>query len=155
MKHINGITFAAATDNDLETLVAIRIEAMRESLQRIGRYDPIRARERFSNSFSPEHTQFVIVSNERVGFLVVKAHTDYLLLDHLYIKPHWQNQGIGAATLKHVFSEADRIKLPVRVGALRDSDSNRFYLRHGFRLVESTEFDNYYMRPFAANETSS
>lgn len=152
MKHINGITFAAATDNDLETLVAIRIEAMRESLQRIGRYDPIRARERFSNSFSPEHTQFVIVSNERVGFLVVKAHTDYLLLDHLYIKPHWQNQGIGAAVLTQVFSEAEKLHLPVRVGALRDSDSNRFYLRRGFRLVESTEFDNYYIRPFKADE---
>lgn len=152
MEHAPSITFAAVTDNDLETLIAIRIEAMRESLQRIGRYDPIRARERFSNSFSPEHTQFVIVRNERVGFVVTKPQTDALLLDHLYIKPAFQNQGIGAAVLTQVFSEAEKLHLPVRVGALRDSDSNRFYLRHGFRLVESTEFDNYYIRPFKADE---
>jgi len=34
----------------------------------------------------------------------------------------------------------------MRVGALRDSDSNRFYARHGFQLVERGEFDNYYVR---------
>ncbi|WP_081012134.1 GNAT family acetyltransferase, partial [Pseudomonas syringae group genomosp. 3] len=32
---------------------------------------------------------------------------------------------------------------------LKESDSNRFYLRHGFQLVESGEFDNYYVRPNA------
>ena len=36
---------------------------------------------------------------------------------------------------------------PTKVGALRESDSNRFYQRHGFRLVEQGEFDNYYLRP--------
>ena len=155
MQFANQISFEPVTDDDLESLITIRIEAMRESLERIGRFDPIRARERFINSFSPEHTQFVIVSNERVGFLVTKPHAEYLLLDHLYIKPPWQNRGIGAAVIAYVFSEAEKLKLPVRVGALRDSDSNRFYLRHGFRLTESTEFDNYYIRPFVANETSS
>ena len=54
--------------------------------------------------------------------------------------------GIGAAVLARVVAEADAQGLPVRVGALRGSDSNRFYLRHGFRLVEQGEFDNYYIR---------
>jgi hypothetical protein len=36
--------------------------------------------------------------------------------------------------------------LPIRVGALRESDSNRFYTRHGFVLVEQGEFDNFYIR---------
>ena len=153
MKHAASISFAPVSDNDLDTLVAIRIEAMRESLERIGRFDPARARERFSSSFSPEHTQYIVVNNERVGFLVMKPQADFLLLDHLYIKPANQDQGIGTAVMNHVFSEADKLKLPVRVGALRDSDSNRFYLRHGFNLMESTEFDNYYIRPFNIDET--
>ncbi|AVB28628.1 GNAT family acetyltransferase [Pseudomonas syringae pv. syringae] len=33
------------------------------------------------------------------------------------------------------------------MSALKESDSNRFYVRHGFQLVESGEFDNYYLRP--------
>jgi len=36
--------------------------------------------------------------------------------------------------------------MTLRVGALRESASNRFYTRHGFQFVESTEFDNYYVR---------
>ncbi|RMN79860.1 hypothetical protein ALQ56_05513, partial [Pseudomonas syringae pv. papulans] len=41
------ITLVTVQPEDFETLVAIRIEAMRESLERVGRFDPVRARERF------------------------------------------------------------------------------------------------------------
>ncbi len=141
------ITFAAAQASDFEALVALRIQAMRESLERIGRFDPVRARERFRSGFSPEHTRHIMIGGERVGFVVVKPQGDALLLDHLYVRPGSQGRGIGAAVLAHVFAEADASALQVRVGALRDSDSNRFYARHGFQLVEPGEFDNYYVRP--------
>jgi len=45
-----------------------------------------------------------------------------------------------------VFAEAVALSLPVKVGALRGSDANRFYARHGFQLIEHGEFDNYYLR---------
>lgn len=77
---------------------------------------------------------------------MIKPQGDTLLLDHLYVQPCSQGRGIGSAVLAHVFTEADASRLPMRVGALRDSDSNRFYARHGFQLVERGEFDNYYVR---------
>ncbi len=46
--------------------------------------------------------------------------------------------------LAHVFAEAVRQNLPVRVGALKGSRSNAFYIAHGFRLVDSTDWDNHY-----------
>jgi GNAT superfamily N-acetyltransferase len=141
------ITFSAAKPSDFEALVALRIEAMRESLERIGRFNPVRARERFRSSFSPDHTRHIEFNGERVGFLVVKPEVDALLLDHLYIQPDSQGKGIGGSVLALVFAEADSTALPIRVGALRQSESNRFYARHGFHLVEQAEFDNYYIRP--------
>ena len=45
--HHVPVVFVAAEPSDFESLVALRIEAMRESLERIGRFDPVRARERF------------------------------------------------------------------------------------------------------------
>jgi GNAT superfamily N-acetyltransferase len=141
------ITLSAATAADAEALVALRVEAMRESLQRIGRFDPVRARERFLSGFSPEHTRHVAVNGSRVGFVVVRPYEQGLLLDHLYVHPDQQDKGIGAAVLAQVFAEADTSGLQLRVGALRDSDSNRFYARHGFVQVERGEFDNYYVRP--------
>jgi ribosomal protein S18 acetylase RimI-like enzyme len=140
------VGLVAVSAGDVEALVALRIAAMRESLKRIGRFDPVRARERFVAGFSAAHTRHIEAGGERVGFVVVKPHGDALLLDHLYIAPGAQGRGIGAAVLAQVFAEANARSLPLRVGALRESDANRFYLRHGFRLVARTEFDNHYLR---------
>ncbi len=141
------VTFAPAQPDDFEALLALRIEAMRESLERAGRFDPVRARERFRSGYEALHTRHIEVDGRRVGFVVVKPDADGLLLDHLYIHPHAQGQGIGAAVLAQVFEAADARALPVRVGALRGSRSNDFYVRHGFQRVEQAEFDNYYVRP--------
>lgn len=145
------VEFRNTEAGDAEALVALRILAMRESLERIGRFDPARARERFLSGFSPEHTRHILVGGERAGFVVVKPDGEALLLDHLYIDPRFQNRGIGAAVLATVFAEADARRLPLKVGALRGSDSNRFYLRHGFELVKEDEWDNYYVRPAPAD----
>ena len=150
-----SVTFALAQISDFEELVALRIEAMRESLERIGRFDPVRARERFSAGFSPQHTRHILLGGERVGFVVVKPQGDALLLDHLYINPDAQGRGIGSAVLARVFVEADAEAQQLRVGALRDSDANRFYVRHGFQLVEQGEYDNYYVRPRQATLASN
>ena len=142
-----AITFSATARGDLESLIALRIEAMRESLERIGRFDPVRARERFLVGYSLEHTRHIELNGKRVGFFVVKKEADTMLLEHLYVRPSFQGNGIGSLVLAQIFTEADSKALTVRVGALRQSASNRFYMRHGFQLIEQAEFDNYYIRP--------
>jgi len=141
------VVLCAASNNDLEDLVAIRLEAMRESLERIGRFNPIRARERFLGGFDANSTRRIEVSSNLVGFVVIKDLQGELLLDHLYVIPSAQGAGIGSEVLTQIFREADEIGRPIKVGALKESASNRFYTRHGFVFVESGEFDNYYVRP--------
>lgn len=148
-----SVTLVVTQPSDFEALVALRIEAMRESLERIGRFDPVRARERFREGFSATFTRHIEVSGQRVGFVVVKPDYDGWLLDHLYIKPNAQGVGIGSVVLRHIFMEADSAAMTLRVGALRESASNRFYTRHGFQFVESSEFDNYYVRSPQDNHT--
>lgn len=135
-----------AASADAEALVLLRIEAMRESLERAGRFDAGRARQRFLSTFSPEHTWHIVHGGQRVGFFVLRPYQGELLLDHLYIAPAHQRQGLGAAVLAEVFKRADAAARPVRVGALRGSDSNRFYQRHGFAEIEQAEWDIYYLR---------
>lgn len=140
------VSLVPAQQSDLDDLVAIRIEAMRESLERVGRFDPVRARERFVSGFEAQYTRCIEVSGNRVGFVVVKHHPDALLLDHLYVMPGAQGSGIGSEVLTQIFKEADAAALPIKVGALKESASNRFYIRHGFTFIESSEFDNSYVR---------
>jgi GNAT superfamily N-acetyltransferase len=106
----SNVTFRPASTEDAEALVALRIEAMRESLERIGRFDPSRARERFLAGFSPEHTHHVLLDGERVGFFVLKpSESAGLLLDHLYVHPRHQGKGVGASVLAQVFVQADAL----------------------------------------------
>src|SRR5262245_26909572 len=60
-----GLEFTPAAAADAEALVALRIAAMRESLERIGRFDPQRARDRFLSTFAPEQTQHLVLQGER------------------------------------------------------------------------------------------
>lgn len=140
------VTYRSTTSGDADNLVRIRIAAMQESLERVGRFEPQRARDRFLSSFEPESTQYIVSNGLTVGFFVVKQKDDELLLDHLYIEPKYQGKGIGAAVLQGLFSQADSMSLPIRVGALRESASNRFYQRLGFAKVAESEWDIYYIR---------
>jgi GNAT superfamily N-acetyltransferase len=141
-----NVTFAHTTSNDADTLVQIRIDAMRESLERIGRFDPVRARDRFLASFDARYCRYILVDGEKAGFVLVRPESAHLLLDHLYIVPAHQGKGVGAAVLDAVLADADAQRLPVKVGALRESASNRFYQRHGFVKTAESEWDLYYVR---------
>ncbi len=146
---------APVTEADFEALLAIRIEAMRDSLERLGRFDPERARARLRATFSPGHTWFIERAGARVGFYALRPDGDALRLDHLYVLPAAQGLGVGSRVLGRLLRDADHRGLPVRVGALRSSDSNRFYRRHGFEPVAQGEWDIDYLRQAPGRQTAS
>lgn len=140
------IELLPVTESDAEALVQLRIVAMRDSLERLGRFDAQRARERFLSGFAAQYTRHIVKDGVPVGFVVVRPVDVGLLLDHLYVHPDCQRMGIGSQVLRRILAEADERGQHVRVGALKGSDANRFYVRHGFDLVEAAEWDNYYLR---------
>ena len=136
-----ALTLVPATQDDAEQLVALRIAAMQESLERIGRFSPERARSRFLDTFDPDLTRHIVVDGQRVGFVMIRPNEDGLYLDHLYIHPDFQNRGFGSQALRIILKEADEANLSIKVGALKESASN------GFEPAEDGEWDNYYIRP--------
>ncbi|WP_265594740.1 GNAT family N-acetyltransferase [Haloferula sp. BvORR071] len=140
------LNFTSVSEDDFEELVTLRISAMRDSLERVGRFDPERARQRLRNSFYPEHTRVIIQNGQRIGFYSFRPADDGFHLDHLYIQPGSQSRGLGSQVMSRLLTEADAQQMPVHVGALRDSPSNRFYQRHGFVKAKEDEWDIYYVR---------
>ena len=149
------LTFAPVTAADFDSLAELRVAAMRASLEHLGRFDPIRARERLRNSFYPEHTHRILCDGVPVGFYTFRPVPEGLRLEHLYIHPDAQNRGIGGRVLASLLTAADSQRLPVFVGALRDSASNRFYLRHGFEKIAESEWDITYRRASASSRKPS
>ena len=131
-------------------MATLRVAAMRESLERVGRFDPQRARDRFLATFAPEHTRHLIAGGERAGCVAARPVDGVLLLEHLYVLPAHQRRGIGGAVLAELFAQADAAGVALRVGALRGSAANAFYVRHGFMMMAQTEWDNHYERPGCA-----
>ena len=78
--------------------------------------------------------------------MVVVPDEEGWLLDHLYVHPNVQGAGIGSWVMKQVLAEADAAHRPVSVTALKHSDANHFYERHGFELQAESEWDLQYRR---------
>jgi GNAT superfamily N-acetyltransferase len=148
--------FAPVIDADVDELVALRIATMRESLERIGRFDPQRAAGRFRAAFRPADTRRIVVDGVNAGCVgfwaepIDAAGVDQsraMRIEHFYIAAPFQGQGLGGAVLQQLFESAPEGVALFRVGALRDSDANRFYRRHGFVKVSEDEWDIAYERP--------
>lgn len=133
-----------ARASDADRLAALRVEAMRPSLEAIRRFDPDRARNRFLRSFEPADTRLVVCAGELVGFYVLRRCEDHLYLDHLYLCADWQGKGIGRRIVAGIQEEAEALLLPLRLMALRGSPANGFYRSCGFEVTRTDTLDIYY-----------
>ncbi|QND50851.1 GNAT family N-acetyltransferase [Phyllobacterium sp. 628] len=140
-------TFQSASIDDFDRLLQLRLRTMRESLERIGRFDEWRAYDRFRNSYRPHYTRLIInPEGTLAGCVAMGPVDDHLLLEHFYIFPELQAQGLGSRVLSKLLEEADRAGLPVRLSVLQQSDAGRFYARHGFIETGEDEWDVFYER---------
>ncbi|HAP27024.1 MAG TPA: GNAT family N-acetyltransferase [Achromobacter sp.] len=126
---------------------------MRDSLERLGRFDPDRARARLRGTFRPECTWHIEEDGKRIGFYCLRPEGEGLRLDHLYVHPSAQGRGVGGQVLRRILRDADRRGVGVTLSALRGSDSNRFYRRHGFVQTGEGEWDIDYLRNCRPDES--
>lgn len=141
---VSRLSLEPVVTSDFEAMLAIRIEALRPSLERLGRFDPDRARDRLAAAFMPLHMQHIVLDGAtRIGFVTIKPEgDDALRLDHLYLRNGHQGQGIGAWVMAWV--QAQAAGRAIKVTALKRSDANRFYQRHGFVLEGEETWDLHY-----------
>ncbi|MDY0746275.1 GNAT family N-acetyltransferase [Paucibacter sp. R3-3] len=125
---------------DFDALHELRMAAMRESLERLGRFDPERSRARLADGFDPSCMRHICRGADRIGFLTLLPEGELLNLKHLYLRPGEQGCGAGAWAMAWVKSHGRDVVLH----ALKQSDANRFYLREGFVPIAEEEFDIQY-----------
>ncbi len=136
--------FTPASEHDFSTLFELRLLTMRESLERIGRFDPQRALERFRNSFRPQYTRLICCDEQMAGCVAFGPEQDHLLLEHFYIAPDFQNRGLGSLVLNRLMREAGQAQKTIRLSTLKQSDAARFYEKHGFCKSGEDDWDIYY-----------
>lgn len=121
---------------------------MRPDLERLGRYDPVRVRQRFLDAFVPANTRVIVVDGEDVGLVAVRREPDALWIEHFYLAPEVQGRGLGAAVLTHLLVDGDGAR-PFRLNVLQGSAARRLYERHGFVLENEDAADVFMKADFS------
>jgi len=136
---------------DVETIADLRAAVMRPDLERLGRYDENRVRQRLRDSFSARHTSVIEAGGAFAGCVTLRPAGDGSWLEHFYLAPHLQGRGLGSAVLGSLLRQADADGEPVRLNVLQGSAAQRLYERHGFTVESQDPIDVFMVRqPVAA-----
>ncbi|WP_075661399.1 GNAT family N-acetyltransferase [Streptomyces acidiscabies] len=136
-------TTRPATPADLEPLLDIRAEAMRPDLERLGRYDKHRVRQRLRDAYDPGHTRIIEVDGVTVGCVALRRAPEGDWLEHFYLAPDLHGRGIGGGVPRETLARTTRT---VHLNVLQGSPARRLYERHGFVLDHEDAVDVYLTR---------
>ncbi|MDX3072787.1 GNAT family N-acetyltransferase [Streptomyces sp. MI02-7b] len=143
-------TLRSATAADVEVIAELRATVMRGDLERLGRYDEHRVRQRLRDSFSTRHTSIVMVDDALAGCITVRPTEGRHWLEHFYLAPPHQGRGLGSAVLRTVLDRADAQAVVVGLNVLQGSAARRLYERHGFVAEAEDPIDVLMSRPPSA-----
>jgi GNAT superfamily N-acetyltransferase len=135
-----------ATPDDVEATAEIRSVVMRPDLERLGRYDEHRVRQRLRDSYVPEYTSVILVDGGFAGSVTLRPSEDGWCLESFFLGEELQGRGIGSAVLRGLLARTDAEGVPVRLQVLQGSAARRLYERHGFTLEREDAVDVFMVR---------
>jgi GrpB-like predicted nucleotidyltransferase (UPF0157 family)/GNAT superfamily N-acetyltransferase len=136
---------------DAHWMVELRAEVMQPDLERLGRFDPVRVRQRFLDAFRPEQTSVIQVDGTDVGLIAVRPEPDTIWIEHFYVQPSLQGRGVGTAVLASMI-DAHEDGRPFRIDVLQGSPARRLYERFGFLFEHADAVDVFLVRNLSAPE---
>jgi GNAT superfamily N-acetyltransferase len=141
-----GFSWSPGRAEDGAALAEIRAVVLRPSLERLGRFDEVRVRQRFLSSYVAEATRVLRGPDGVAGSLALRPADGGTWIEHFYLHPSLQGRGIGAGVLTAVTCAADLSATTLHVDVLRGSDARRLYERHRFVLDHEDLVDVYLRR---------
>jgi GNAT superfamily N-acetyltransferase len=147
--------FGPPSEADFEPLLALRIEVMRDHLERVGRFTPERSRGVFRTHFDEPGLRLILVGHETAGCVGFRVGPEHVMLDSFYLAARFQNGGLGSEIFRTLLAESDALGKPMRLEVLKQSPADRFYLRHGFTPIGEGEHDVMFERKLPTLRTTS
>ncbi|MFE3518862.1 GNAT family N-acetyltransferase [Streptomyces sp. NPDC059166] len=143
---VQSWTLRPALPEDVEPIAELRAVVMRPDLERLGRYDEQRVRQRFRDAYEPGQTEIVLIGDAFAGCVALRPADDGWWLESFLLAPEVQGRGVGTGVLTALLARADAAGTPVRLQVLQGSPARGLYERHGFRREHEDAVDVYMVR---------
>lgn len=83
--------------------------------------------------------EIVLLNENPIGYLSYQDRPECVLLNELYLHPHYQGQGHGREIMVRLISMAHSSRKPIELSVLTTNpQARRFYERHGFVATKTT-----------------
>jgi len=132
-----SVVLRSSRPEDIDWLVELRADVLRPDLERLGRHDEHRVRDRMRLSFRPEWTRVIVEGGDEVGSITARPEGSVRRIEHFYLARERQGAGLGGDVLRAVLAEP--WEGTTRLNVLQGSPARRLYERNGF--VTDTEDD--------------
>ncbi len=129
-------------------MAELRAVVMRDDLERLGRYDPVRVRRRFLDAFDAAHTGVIVVDGVDAGLIALRPTEGAQWIEHFYVRADYQGLGIGSAVLGRTLAEHGDER-PFRLNVLQGSRARALYEAHGFVVDGEDAIDVFMVRSHA------
>ena len=151
MNNLEQIQVVLAQTGMEEELASMRDRCMKDSLMAVGRYDPVRVRQRLLSDYDAHETHLILNPDGLLlGFFCLRKTDEGWYLRHLYVDLPYQGKGLGALVLRWI---GTNIRLTtLSLNTLKGSPAKDFYLKQGFHITSTDEWDHYLTKNYKDQE---
>jgi len=138
------VTVRLAAPGEAAALCAIAREAYQRYVPRIGR-EPAPMSADYAAAVRDGQAWVAVGRGQVIGFVVLIAQPDHLLLENLAVRPSWQGRGVGSRLLALAEDVAGRLRLAeVRLYTNEAMTENlAYYPRRGYAETHRAEQDGF------------
>lgn len=102
-------------------------------------WDEAVQRDFHARAWQQQKPEIITYDGKLIGTIATIESEDCIEIGQFFILPEYQNKGIGTYLLKSILNKADRLGKNVRLCFLKNNPVKSLYLRHGFRIVDTSE----------------
>jgi len=92
-----------------------------------------------ARAWRQQKPDIIAYDGKPIGTIATIESEDCIELGQFFILPDYQNKGIGTYLLKSIIDKADQSGRNVTLKFLKNNPVESLYVRHGFRLVHTSE----------------
>lgn len=135
-----NITLRPATAADRQFVEDVFFETYRWVLEEMFGWEGGDESDKFEEFYSESDTQIILVDDQPAGFLSLLRRRMHMDIQCLFLRPQFQNRGIGTHLLRGIIAQAAVDGIILTIGTHRINSAKRLYERLGFVVTRESKY---------------